>query len=525
VSFRGITGMYRDREYRWGIQTKLSLASGLLVLISLASFGLFSYFVTRRTLDNQMGERLVSHAEVAAATLMPTLRYMAEVGLLSEMPALGEEGYSRLQERLAAAKTAANLDNVILIGDENKVLADANGELRVGEEYLILKADRVELESVWKGRSEASLLYPGKGGRLYKSAYAPVMTEDQEVLAVLRVEASARFLSIIKNMGFFLLLSALIITAIAALLGMLIARSIVIPVKRLVRASQRIANGDLDTAVLIRSRDEIGFFARTFNQMARNLKKLYQEVEDRGRQIAELSASVAHEVRSPISAIQGFTELLEDDLDDDDPRLEYTTDIKSEIQVVNSKITDFIHFARPLEIEPIPLDITEVLESALASMDKEATDSGVSFVTSFGSDLPAVLGDSEQLRGLFVNLVRNAVQAMDKGGGLIVSADVVDEDTRHKTQDSGNETQNIGFKTQDSLEFPFVEIIIEDTGCGMSPEAMERAFEPFFTTKGSGTGLGLAIAKKIIDAHSGKIELESGLGRGTTVRVFLPTIH
>lgn len=496
----------RDREYRRGIQTKLSLASGLLVLISLASFGFLSYFVTRRTLDNQMGERLVSHAKVAAATFT---RY--EVDLLSQVPTgtLKE----KLREKLAAAKTAANLDNVILFDAEKKVLADANGELPVGGKYPILEAHQEELRSVWKGNAEASMLYPGKGGRLYKSAHAPVMTEDRKVAAVLRVEASAKFLNTINNVGFILLSSALIITVMAALLGMLIARSIVIPIKRLVRASQRIANGDLDTAVLIRSRDEIGLFARTFNQMARNLKKLYEEVEDRGRQIAELSASVAHEVRSPISAIQGFTELLEDELGSDDPRLEYTADIKNEIKVLNSKIADFIHFAKPMEIEPISIDITEVLESTLASMDKETTDSGISVVTNFGSDLPAVSGDSEQLRGLFVNLIRNAIQAMDNGGGLIISANSVLERSEEVVNGSAQDV---------SADPNFVEIRIEDTGCGISPEAMERAFEPFFTTKGDGTGLGLAIVKKIVDAHNGRIELESYLGQGTTARVFLP---
>jgi signal transduction histidine kinase len=450
-----------------------------------------------------MGERLMSHAEMAAATL----RY--EAGLLSEMSALGESAKSRLQKKLTDTKIAANLDNVILFDIEKKVLADANGELPVGGKYPILETDQIELGSVWAGKAEASMLYPGKDGRLYKAAYAPVMTEDREVAAGLRVEASARFLGILNSVGFALLLSALIITAIAALLGMLIARSIVIPIKKLVRASQRIAYGDLDTAVLIRSRDEIGFFGRTFNQMARNLKKLYGEVEERGRQIAELSASVAHEVRSPISAIQGFTELLEDEMDDDDPGLEYTADIRKEIAILNSKITDFIHFARPLEIEPIPLDIIEILESALVSMDKEVADNDISVVTNFSSNLPDVLGDFEQLRGLFVNLIRNAIQAMDNGGGLVVSANLVDRNS------------------QDVDAVPnSVEIKIEDTGCGMPYEALEHAFEPFFTTKGSGTGLGLAIVKKIVDAHNGRIQLESNIdvGPGTTVRVFLPTI-
>ena len=138
-------------------------------------------------------------------------------------------------------------------------------------------------------------------------------------------------------------------------------------------------------------------------------------------------------------------------------------------------------------------------------MDKEVTDSNVSVVTNLSSDLPAVLGDFELLRGLFINLIRNAIQAMDSGGGLVVSASLISAGT----QDASNNPNS-------------VEIRVEDTGCGMTPEAVERAFEPFFTTKGSGTGLGLAIVKKIVDAHSGRIELESDAGRGTTAKVFLP---
>lgn len=490
--------MSRNREYKRGIQTKLSLASGLLVLLSLASFGLLSYFVTRRTLDKQMGEGLISHAKMVAATLQ---RY--EIALLSEESTA--YSHSILQEELDAARTAAKLYNIILIGAEDKVLADANGELQAGVEYGILKADRVELDSVWKGEAKASLLYPDKAGRLYKSAYAPVKAEDGLVMAVVRVEASARFLSTINSMGLILLISGVVITAMAALVGMLIARSIVNPIKKLVIASQRIAGGDLNTIVLIKSRDEIGFFARTFNQMARNLRKLYQEVEQRGRQIAELSASVAHEVRSPISTIQGYTELLEDDLDDDDPGLEYIAGIKNEIKILNSKITDFIYFARPLSIEPIPVDVIEILDSALISMEKEITDSGVSIITNLSSEIAEVQGDFDQLRSLFINLIRNAVQAMDKGGGLIVSA-----------------RMSNGSKQDVNADPDYVEVRIEDTGCGINPETLDRAFDPFFTTKGIGTGLGLAISKKIVDIHNGKIELENNVGLGATVTVFLP---
>jgi len=490
--------MYQGREYKRGIQTKLSLASGLLVLLSLASFGFLSYFVTRRILDDQMGEGLISHAKMAAATLQSY-----EIALLAEESAVYYNPI--LQKELAAVGTAAKLHNVILIGDKNKVLADANGELEAGEEYSILKADRVELDAVWQGEEKASLLYRDREGRLYKSAYAPVKAESGEVVAVVRVEASARFLSIINNVGLVLLISGVIITAMAALLGMLIARSIVNPIKKLVIASQRIAGGDLDTVVQVKSRDEVGFFARTFNQMARNLRKLYQEVEQRGRQIAELSASVAHEVRSPISTIQGYTELLEDDLDDDDPGLEYIAGIKNEIKILNSKITDFIHFARPLKIDPMPVDVIEILDSALVSMDKELNDNKVVAVRSISLSVAEVQGDFDQLRSLFINLIRNAVQSMDKGGGLVVSARMCN-----------------GINQDVNSEPDSVEIRIEDTGSGLNPETLERAFDPFFTTKGMGTGLGLAIAKKIVDIHNGKIELENNVGAGATVTVFLP---
>jgi len=495
-----IEDMSLNKEYRWGIRTKFSTALGLLVLMSLVSFGLFSYLVTRNTLEKQMENSLVNHAEIAAG--------MVGVELLGNwLPEINTVGssfyYSTLREKLSAVNTIeADLDNVILIGTGNKVISDAEGKLPIGKELEVLKADQVELRLAWEGNAEASVLFPGKDGRPHKSAYAPVLTKDKKVIAVVRVEASAKFLDTVNKVAIVQLIIAIAITALAVLLGVLIAGSVVTPIKKLVQASERIAEGNLDTEVNIGSRDEIGLFAKTFNQMVKNLKKLYEEVAAHGRQIAELSASVAHEVRSPISAIQGFTELLEDELGNDDDKLEYINDIKGEIVILNSKVTDFIHFARPLTVEPNPLDIIEVLETAIDSMDKEVLDNNIFVRYEFTDDLPVVMGDFEQLRGLFVNLVRNAIQAMKNGGELTIGA------------------TSLNRNLQDNRSF--VEVTIEDKGCGMSPNDLEKAFDPFFTKKSSGIGLGLSICKKIVTAHNGDIKLESVLGKGTTVRVFLP---
>jgi signal transduction histidine kinase len=492
--------MSQNKEYRWGIRAKFSTALGLLVLMSLVSFGLFSYLVTRKTLEKQMEISLVNHAEITAGMVGAELL----INLLPEMSiSRSSFYYTILKEKLSAVNTKeADLDNIILIGAGNKVIADAEGKLIVGKELEALKADQVELRLAWEGNAEASVLFPGKDGRPHKSAYAPVFSKNRKVIAVVRVEASAGFLDTINRVAVVQLTIALVITALAVLLGILIAGSVVTPIKKLVQASESIAEGNLDTEVNIASRDEIGLFAETFNQMAKNLKKLYEEVAAHGKQITELSASVAHEVRSPISAIQGFTELLEDELEGDDFRLEYINDIKGEIVILNSKVTDFIHFARPLTIEPNPLDITEILETAMSSMDKEILDNNISVRYVFADDLPIMMGDYEQLRGLFVNLIRNAIQAMKNGGELTISANAL----------------NQNFQNDRS----FVEIIIEDKGCGISPEDLEKVFDPFFTRKSNGTGLGLSICKKIVTAHNGEIRLESVLGKGTTVRVFLP---
>ena len=237
----------------------------------------------------------------------------------------------------------------------------------------------------------------------------------------------------------------------------------------------------------------------------KNLKKLYEEVASQGRQIAELSASVAHEVRSPISAIKGFTELLDDELDEDDPRREYIHDIQEEINILNLKVTDFIHFARPLTIDYNQLDITEVLESAMASMEKEAIDKDIEVQFKFDKDLPIIMGDYEQLRSLFINLIRNAIQAMENDGKLTIGA------------------SHINGSPRSIIKSPrLIEIIIRDTGCGMTSDEIDKAFDPFFTKKINGTGLGLSICKKIVSAHNGEIRLESIPSVGTTVRIFLP---
>lgn len=486
-----------DVRYRHTIQAKIVLATSSLVLTPILIFVVISHLTVKEILDKRIGEALVYQAEMIADRLR-AFGWVPESAWSERI----------LRQELNFAHTGrSNLESIIIIGRDNRVLTDSRGKLSFGDELNILRLDQVELQLAWKGQSSASVPYKGKDGRWYKPAYAPIFSEDGNVASIVRVEATADFLNAMNKVSLILTLTAFLLTGLTVMAGTMFARTIVNPIKKLANASERISSGDLDVEVNVRSRDEIGLFAKTFNQMARNLKKLYEEQAQHSRQIAELSASVAHEVRSPISAIQGFTELLEDEIKDGnqdvDSLLEYIDDIKKEIRTLNSKVTDFIHFAKPIIIEPYPVEISDVLENALSSLDKEITDKKISIVNQIPSDVPCVMGDFDQLRGLFVNILRNAIQAMSEGGVICLSASLVNG-------------------SADKDEQQFIEICVKDNGCGMTEEQLAMAFEPFFTTKGEGIGLGLAIVKKIVHAHNGDVKLESQVGNGTTVRVFLP---
>lgn len=212
---------------------------------------------------------------------------------------------------------------------------------------------------------------------------------------------------------------------------------------------------------------------------------------DRLRALGQMAASVAHEVRNPLAAIRSSAQSLQDERQDS----ELAGIIVDEVDRLNSLVSEFLDFSRPLQPKLEPSNITSSIEGALDLLEKEASLENTEVLKSFGTDLPLVLIDPDQMKQVFVNLFLNAAQAMPSGGALTVRVRV--EDDR-------------------------LEIRIGDSGCGIEPENLERIFEPFFTTKDRGSGLGLAIVRAIVEAHKGEIWAESSLGRGTTITVSLP---
>ena len=218
--------------------------------------------------------------------------------------------------------------------------------------------------------------------------------------------------------------------------------------------------------------------------------------------IGELAASVAHEINNPLTVIVGNSQLLQCQLAADSFEHRKASGIETEAHRAGKIVRDLLDFSRRREPTRAPVALHEVLERSIDLIRPKLKTSGVEVERVFNVALPPILGDRDQLTQVFVNMITNAIDAMDGGGSLVVET---------------------GLQQSDDAR-PMVGVSFSDTGHGISPEQIERIFEPFYTTKaeGRGTGLGLSVSLGIVRSHGGTIDIESKPGLGTTVRVRLP---
>jgi len=218
---------------------------------------------------------------------------------------------------------------------------------------------------------------------------------------------------------------------------------------------------------------------------------------DRLAAMGELTAGVAHEVRNPLGVIRASVQLL-DDAQVDHVRIHEAAEvIKQEIDRLDRVIKALLDFGRPSKPTLVQTDINSVLEDVVLFTNRFAKQHGVHIEEHFDDHLPEVLGDPDQLKQVFLNLVTNAVQAIGDSEGRIVI-----------------ETRSVG---------DYIETTVADDGPGISAHDLPKVFDPFFTKRAEGTGLGLTIVHRIIDEHEGHIEVDSS-DAGTTFKVTLPAV-
>jgi len=217
---------------------------------------------------------------------------------------------------------------------------------------------------------------------------------------------------------------------------------------------------------------------------------------DRLAAMGELTAGVAHEVRNPLGIIRASVQLLEDPSSGPVRVHEAATIIKQEIDRLDRVIKALLDFGRPSRPTLMSTDIAAVLADVVLFTRRFASQSNVEIQEHYAPGVPEVMADPDQLKQVFVNLVSNAVQAMEETGGIIVVA---------------TQSQN-----------GFVSVSVTDDGPGIPSEALLKVFDPFYSTRDEGTGLGLTMVHRIIDEHNGHIEVASEPGTGTRFTVSLP---
>ncbi len=257
--------------------------------------------------------------------------------------------------------------------------------------------------------------------------------------------------------------------------------------------------------------DEIGDLSESFLNMTTRLetrlneiKSLYQRmaVADRFQAMGQLSAGIAHEINNPLAIISTYVQLIlrREGLD---PELRAEAEIiLEELDRIAEKVNDLMSFAKEREYVFEKIDAGEIVSKTAALLRHQFKNAGISFEPDYWEGGPLIVSaDENKLRQVFLNVMLNASHAMLDSERKVLRA------STRLAQDGNN-----------------VEIVIEDTGCGINQEDLSKIFNPFFTTKQSavGTGMGLAISYNIVAAHGGKITAESEPGAGSRIRIFLP---
>jgi two-component system NtrC family sensor kinase len=320
------------------------------------------------------------------------------------------------------------------------------------------------------------------------------------------------------------------------LVAFFVHRLIFLPLRDLESVAKNISSGDLQQQIPVRSDDELGRLAGSFNAMTVALRNsqaelrewahtLEQKVERRtdqlriaqaeaarGEKLASvglLASGIAHELNNPLTGVLTFSHLLREKMANGSQDAEDMDLVIRETKRCASIIRRLLDFAREKPPEKKFADLNQIIEETVRFVERPAHLNNIDITLDLDPALPPVWVDPDQMKQVVMNLLVNAQHAIDGEGRIVIR-------TRHSPEPKQLQPG--------ANAVPTVEFSIADTGCGISKENLRRIFDPFFTTKevGIGTGLGLSVSHGIVEAHGGMIEIESEVGEGSTFRVTLP---
>jgi two-component system NtrC family sensor kinase len=349
----------------------------------------------------------------------------------------------------------------------------------------------------------------------YMTAYEPIVDIFGERMGILYVGVlEEKYIDVRRRLLTVFVLITAAGMAVAVGLGYLLTDKLIHPVRRLIQASQEVAEGNLEPDIGPISRNEIGVLQKTFSQMLTALRErdrrqraesesmLLQTEKQAG--IGRLAAGVAHEINNPLTGVLTFTHMLLRRRDlDEQVRADLQT-IAQETERVRRIVKGLLDFSRQTRLDREPVDVNRLVRATAGLVENQALVNGINLQLRLTEEIPEITLDRNQIQSVIMNMIINAFDATPPGGTVTVSTGI--------SVAAGN-TEQKG-----------VEVVIADTGCGIPQENLGKLFDPFFTTKevGQGTGLGLSVSYGIVERHGGVIRVQSEVGKGSTFTVWLP---
>ncbi len=479
------------------LRTRLLLSYFLVVVTCLAVIGLALLFLLR---DAPTQKRLTTaRLTIEAAVVQRLIRQPLQNNLAPE------QIIRRLQN------SAANITGrILLINDQTgKVLADSDNQL-TGQNLLTL-GQATRLNNTLVGDFEyqgARWLFSTRQGldRAGNTIEVAVLTEYDPGPAF----RDPIFQELMRP----LLVAGLLALIVSIALAVIITRSVTQPLRHVAQAAQRVAAGNYDQPVPVEGSIEVKEVAENFNQMA-------QKVRDTQHSQRDLLANVTHELKTPLTSIQGFAQAIQDGAASEPEAVRKSaTIIYDEAARMGRLVAELLDLAR-IESGQIVMrrelvQIDPVLRSIVEKMGPRAQQSHVALNTEIPDGLPSITGDGDRLAQVFGNLIDNAIKHTPAGGKVTVMARLLSGSSvakKNKPWPGG------------------IEISVADTGAGIPQEDLSRIFERFYQVDksrararsgGSSLGLGLSIVKEIVTAHGGSIQAESVVGLGTRFVIVLP---
>jgi signal transduction histidine kinase len=455
-------------QRRWGLAWRLATTYLLTTLLVVIVLSVAVYLFTAFYLDEDLDRELAAQADFYAT-------YAASLAA---------------NERTLIGLAPTIVDLFAPQADLNvRFFSASDGTLLAATQDIGPQPSRAALMELLY-RSPTVFTQPSRDLPHRRYAARPVMVGER-VVGVVELSkstlASERFLAALR---YILLLTILAAGMTSLLVSVLLARRLSRPIRDIEHMAQHIAAGDLDVRLGEYPPDEIGRLAKSINRMAERLKHLETA---RARFISEIS----HDLRTPLTALKGLlVNLIDDAGSGRQPSLEIAERETDRLIRLVSQLLDFSHWqGGRLELNRRPVDIGAIARDAVILSEGRARHRKIALKADVPAGLPTVSADPDRLQRTILNLLDNGIKFTPAGGEVALTV------AQQKAQ---------------------IEVSVQDTGRGMNDEERERAFMPYYRGEGGGAGLGLAIARAIVEAHGGRMGIESQAGEGSRVWFTLP---